>query len=239
MNEEANFCSQCGATVRPGVKFCSNCGCDLQNSSTQIPLDKAIQVEVTNVTVEKGIKAVRKGAKGVSAIITLVADFIKLFLLALFQILKYFTVLAFCCLVIYGFVGLFNNLGKEGDEPEVKREYLDNGKLRSETHYKDGKKEGLHTVWYKTGEKWYVYHYKNGRPEGLATVWYKNGEKKEEVHFKNGKQEGLGTSWYETGRKKFIKHYKNGKENGLRKEWNEDGTLTSEGNFVDDVEEIK
>ena len=61
MNEEANFCSQCGATVTLGAKFCSSCGCDLQNSSTQTPLDKTIKVEVTNATVEKGFKAVREG----------------------------------------------------------------------------------------------------------------------------------------------------------------------------------
>ncbi len=70
MNEEANFCSQCGATVTLGAKFCSNCGYDLQNSSaqtpldkaikTQTPLDKTIKIEVTNTnaTVEKGFEAI-------------------------------------------------------------------------------------------------------------------------------------------------------------------------------------
>ncbi len=33
----------------------------MQNSSTQTPLDKAIKVEVTNATIEKGFKAVGKG----------------------------------------------------------------------------------------------------------------------------------------------------------------------------------
>mgnify|MGYP006449224333 CR=1 FL=1 len=43
MNEEANFCSQCGAKVNSGAKFCSSCGYDLQNSSAQTPLDKTIK----------------------------------------------------------------------------------------------------------------------------------------------------------------------------------------------------
>jgi hypothetical protein len=38
MNEEANFYSQCGATVTLGAKFCSNCGYDLQNISTMTPV---------------------------------------------------------------------------------------------------------------------------------------------------------------------------------------------------------
>ena len=45
MNEETNFCSQCGATVSPDAKFCSSCGHDLQNSSTQIPLNENEKVE--------------------------------------------------------------------------------------------------------------------------------------------------------------------------------------------------
>ena len=54
-----NFCSQCGAKISPGVKFCSNCGHDLINSSTKITSDKTIKVEVTNATIEKGFKAVK------------------------------------------------------------------------------------------------------------------------------------------------------------------------------------
>ena len=66
MNEEVNFCSQCGVKISSGAKFCSNCGHDLKNSSTKITLDnkitldKAIKVEVTNATVEKGFNAIEK-----------------------------------------------------------------------------------------------------------------------------------------------------------------------------------
>ena len=67
MNEEVNFCSQCGAKVSLGAKFCSNCGYDLQNSSAQTPLDKTIKVEVTNATVEKGFETVGKGVKATGA----------------------------------------------------------------------------------------------------------------------------------------------------------------------------
>ena len=34
-----------------------------------------------------------------------------------------------------------------GQETEVKKEYWNNGKLKSETHYKNGKQEGLKTTW--------------------------------------------------------------------------------------------
>jgi uncharacterized membrane protein YgdD (TMEM256/DUF423 family) len=70
MNEEVNFCSQCGSKIKSDTKFCPNCGHDLKNSSTKITSDKTIKVEVTNakvevtnVTVEKGFKAIEKVVK--------------------------------------------------------------------------------------------------------------------------------------------------------------------------------
>ncbi len=55
MNEEVNFCDQCGAKINSGARFCSSCGHDLKNSSTQITLDKTIKVGVTNATVENRV----------------------------------------------------------------------------------------------------------------------------------------------------------------------------------------
>ena len=65
-----------------------------------------------------------------------------------------------------------------GEEPEVKKDFYDNGKLLSEVHIKNGKEEGLGTWWYESGRKKYKTHYKNGKQEGLTTEWYESGEKK-------------------------------------------------------------
>ena len=48
---------------------------------------------------------------------------------------------------------LFLFSGSVYGQEEVKKEYWDNGKLRSETHYKNGKQDGLETYWYKSGQK--------------------------------------------------------------------------------------
>ena len=69
MNEEVKYCNQCGAKISSDSKFCSGCGHDLKNSSTQITLDKTIKVEVTNATVEKGFKAIESGVKGIGSTI--------------------------------------------------------------------------------------------------------------------------------------------------------------------------
>ena len=65
MNEEVNFCSQCGATVSPYQNFCSYCGYDLQNSSTKTSFDPNIKLETTNATLEKGVKATGAGLEAI------------------------------------------------------------------------------------------------------------------------------------------------------------------------------
>ena len=77
MNEEVNFCSQCGVKISSDAKFCSSCGHDLKNSSTKTPLDKPIKVEVTNATVEKGFNAIEKGVKAMPSTISHVWRFLK------------------------------------------------------------------------------------------------------------------------------------------------------------------
>ena len=59
-----------------------------------------------------------------------------------------------------------------GEDLEVKKEYWDNGKLKSETHYKNEEEEGPSTRWNKNGKKQLETHYKNGKKEGLETWWY-------------------------------------------------------------------
>ena len=54
---------------------------------------------------------------------------------------------------------------------EVKREYWNNGKLKSETHYKNGEREGLETAWYESGQKEGEGDYKDGTLERM-TLWY-------------------------------------------------------------------
>ena len=49
------------------------------------------------------------------------------------------------------FVFLFS--GSVYGQEVIKKTYWDNGKLKRETYYKNGKKEGLKTLWFESGEK--------------------------------------------------------------------------------------
>ena len=75
-------------------------------------------------------------------------------------------------------------------------------------------KDGKHVeyVFYENGQKEGEVHFKNGKLDGLSTLWHENGQKADEIPYKNGKTDGLWTQWYENGQKKVERHYKDGKE---------------------------
>jgi antitoxin component YwqK of YwqJK toxin-antitoxin module len=120
---------------------------------------------------------------------------------------------------------------------QVKKKYWDNGKLKIETHYKNGKQEGLETWWYKSGEKKQEMHWKNGKKDELRKSWYKSGKKKSVGKFKNGNSEGLDTSWYESGRKSDEHHWENGELHGVTTFWFKSGEKSSETHFKNGLPE--
>ena len=90
-----------------------------------------------------------------------------------------------------------------GEEPEVKREYWDNGKLKSEVHY-----NGLGAFWYRSGNKLSETPLKNGKGEGLETIWYESGKKKSEKHYEIGTRK----IWNKDGKLTYERNYIDGVE---------------------------
>jgi antitoxin component YwqK of YwqJK toxin-antitoxin module len=130
-----------------------------------------------------------------------------------------------------------------------------------EKHYKDGKMDGLYTVWTQIGYKAKEEYYKNGKMHGSRVCWFDGDRKMNEEnyendmreglqvnyhylhdaiwhkeYFKNDEKDGTSTSYYVNGKKEQEKHYKEGKENGVRTEWNEDGNKIYQGNFVQKID---
>ena len=72
------------------------------------------------------------------------------------------------------------------------------------------KKDGKWTYWhkYEHRQKEEEVTYKDGKKDGLYTVWYKNGQKKEEETYKDGELVEV------IGRWKEVKEVKEVKENG-------------------------
>ena len=104
---------------------------------------------------------------------------------------------------------------------------------KEEITYKDGKKDGLFTAWYRNGQKMMEEHFKDNKLEGHLTTWYENGQKKLDVYYKNGKRDGLLLEWYDNGRKKSEGNLKKDKKHGLLTFWYENGQKLAEENYKD------
>ena len=74
-------------------------------------------------------------------------------------------------------------------------------------------------------------NFKDGKEDGLLTIWHENGQKSYEIKFKDGKKDGLWTGWYDNGQKSSEGNSKRRKEDGLWPRWQEDGNLTSKTKY--------
>ena len=92
-----------------------------------------------------------------------------------------------------------------------------------ETHYKNGKRDGLDIVWNKSGIKTTELNFRDGKQHGPATHWHENGIKYCERYYKDGNLDGLYIEWDYEGNKETEQNYKDGKPHGLETEWYENG----------------
>jgi antitoxin component YwqK of YwqJK toxin-antitoxin module len=89
--------------------------------------------------------------------------------------------------------------------------YHKNGQKKLEVNFKNGKRDGLGTLWLDNGQKSSEDNCKDGKLDGLVTNWFDNGQKSSEATYKDGKEYGLVTTWFENGQKSSEAIYKDGK----------------------------
>ena len=130
-------------------------------------------------------------------------------------------------------------LNEEYDEWEdvengLHTEWYRNGQKKSEVNYVDGKYDGQYTTWYKNGQKKSEVNYVDGKKEGQFTGWLKSGEKSKDIIFKNGKKWGeIKIELYPSGKKKSEGGRLNGKKDGLWTEWYKNGQKSFEATYKD------
>ena len=75
-------------------------------------------------------------------------------------------------------------------------------------------------------------NYKNGKLEGLRTVFYPNSKIAEEMTYKNGLKEGIYKSFGQNGSPLELTTYKNNQYEGDAVFYDVDGAIASKGKFV-------
>ncbi len=99
------------------------------------------------------------------------------------------------------FVFIYTVVVSAQDNPV--KTYYPNGKIESEITYKDTIREGEAKFYYEDGTLKEERLYVNGRVAGLVKVYYPNGKLKELINIEDGKREGPTSLFDEDG--KYIK----------------------------------
>lgn len=68
----------------------------------------------------------------------------------------------------------------------VEKEYYENGKLMSETPYKDNKANGVDKMYYENGRLMGEARYKNGKRNGVEKAYYSSSEPFADIVYNNG-----------------------------------------------------
>lgn len=126
-----------------------------------------------------------------------------------------------------------NIIDKNGLKQGIWRTFWNNGDLRSETFYMDGKKNGLEIIFYdKPDCPEQEAYYKNDTLNGWLIRYSKRCKKQFEEQYINGVKEGWEYEYYDNGIKKAEGFYKKGFLDGFYKVYNNHGHFAYETRIV-------
>jgi len=101
---------------------------------------------------------------------------------------------------------------------DARTTYYDNGRIKSQGFYENGKLQGVYTTWYETGQIKEEIQYRDGKRNGLTIDYYPNGVKQREIMYENNEfvRQSVVT-WHDNGkiRSKYVK--------GEQKFWDKKG----------------
>ncbi|GAL86030.1 hypothetical protein MYP_3259 [Sporocytophaga myxococcoides] len=116
-----------------------------------------------------------------------------------------------------------------------KKEFHENGTLKSYSNYENGDPSGIQRTWHPNGQLASEYVIKDKKAYGQSQYYYSNGTASRKAFYENGKIQGLEETWYDNGNKERSQQYIDGKRNGPYKFWYKDGKLRVSGIFLNDL----
>jgi antitoxin component YwqK of YwqJK toxin-antitoxin module len=115
------------------------------------------------------------------------------------------------------------------------RFFHDNGLVKDEFNYIDGKINGNFKSFNELGKIKTEGSIKNDKIEGLYTSYYENGKISDQGIYVNGKKNGLFKKYFQSGILQAEVNYKDDLIDGLVRKYFENGNLETEGNFTGDL----
>jgi antitoxin component YwqK of YwqJK toxin-antitoxin module len=111
--------------------------------------------------------------------------------------------------------------GKNGEE----------GKIKKEINYKDGKFHGLYITYFKNGQVESEQLFNSDQKDGLSKYYYDDGKLFYTENYNKGKKNGEIKRLYKNGNTWIIERYKNDERTGVWEEYYSEGTIKYEGTY--------
>ncbi len=110
--------------------------------------------------------------------------------------------------------------------------YYDNGNLKMESAFLEGKKHGDCKLYFEDGTLNEVRSYSNNEMTGTWLTFNKLGVKLAEASYSNGKKDGKWFVWGDNGNLKYELCYDNGEKTGIWKSYDENGVVINERDYT-------
>jgi antitoxin component YwqK of YwqJK toxin-antitoxin module len=104
------------------------------------------------------------------------------------------------------------------------RAYYDDGSIRVEAIWKDGRLDGAFVEYHRGGVVAQRGAYRDGERQGPWVFNYASGTREEEIEFDRGRRNGRFTSYHPNGRKKTEGRFCFGLQCGRWTSWDESGS---------------
>lgn len=103
--------------------------------------------------------------------------------------------------------------------------------------YRDDKKEGPATLFYKNGQVADQYAYREDEKynDGDVKAFYENGNPKKSGHFTDGQMDGQFLAWYPNGQLRYEENYAAGNREGRILAFSERGDTLADDRYVNDI----
>lgn len=112
------------------------------------------------------------------------------------------------------------------EDDGIQREYWNNGKLKLEAHYAEGKLDGPYKTWYDNGQMFQDGQYAEGMMDGSWLVFYPNGQLASKALYDKGT--GKQTCYNEDGCIIMEVNYVDNEKHGREVHYAWDGTVVEE-----------
>lgn len=118
-------------------------------------------------------------------------------------------------------------------DKDVVKSYYDNGKIKSELRYKDGKLNGECAWYYSNGSIRMRSHYDMNVLSGETTMWYENGNIQSRYFCKENEYDSIFESYNVDGKLVKKEYYKSGVKHGPLSQWYDKGNIFVVGQYED------